>query len=173
MIYPDNIKKYSGTITKTKKKYTLRYKTKSRLFTIKEYLIENYNNEEDALKEIQKYQKKWAIANNLVKNKYDIVKIDDEECIKLYIKDNIYSLFDIDDINYIDKYIWYLINKNGYITTKDKDFNSKLTFHELKYGHNNIIHLNNNKLDNRSFNIQINENKEEEENLNNVSVIVE
>ena len=79
----------------------------------------------------------------------------------------------MDDINYIDKYIWYLINKNGYITTKDKDFNSKLTFHELKYGHNNIIHLNNNKLDNRSFNIQINENKEEEENLNNVSVIVE
>ena len=171
MIYPDNIKKYSGTITKTKKKYTLRYKTKSRLFTIKEYLIENYNSDEDTLKEIQKYQKKWAIANNLVKNKYEIVKTDSEEYIKLYIKDNIYSLIDLDDINYVDKYIWHLKSKSDFITTTDKEFNSRITFHELKYGHNNIIHLNNNKLDNRSFNIQLNENKEEE-NLNNVSVIV-
>ena len=172
MIYPDNIKKYSGTITKTKKKYTLRYKTKSRLFTIKEYLIEKYNSDEDTLKEIQKYQKKWAIANNLVKNKYEIVKIEGEEYIKLYIKDNMYSLIDLDDINYVDKYIWHLTSKSNFITTTDKEFNSRLTFHELKYGHNNIIHRNNNKLDNRSFNIHLNENKEEE-NLNNVSVIVE
>lgn len=157
-LYPTNIKKYAGTITQSKKKFSLRYKTQSRLFHIKDFYIKDYNSEDEALYATHEYKKKWAIANNLVKNKYEIIKEGTNKYIKLYIKNNIYSLIDIDDIDYIDKNIWSF-NKD-FIKTTDTESNKKLSFHELKYGHNNIIHINGNNLDNRSFNIKLNEDNE-------------
>ena len=163
--YPINIKKYAGTITKSKKKFSLRYKIQSRLFHIKDFYINEHNSEEEALYATQEYKKKWAIANNLVKNKYEIINNGSSEYIKLYIKNNIYSLIDKDDIDYVDKNIWSF-NK-GFIKTNDIESNKKICFHELKYGHNNITHINENKLDNRSFNIKLNEDNKEtlEENI--------
>lgn len=157
-LYPFNIKKYAGTITQSKKKFSLRYKTQSRLFHIKDFYIKDYNSEDEALHAVREYKKKWAIVNNLVKNKYEIIKDGSIEYIKLYIKPDIYTLIDKDDIDYIDKNIWSF-NK-GFIKTTDIELNKKLSFHELKYGHNNIFHINGNKLDNRSFNIKLNEDNE-------------
>tara|TARA_B110000858_G_C17645675_1_gene400280 strand:- start:302 stop:814 length:513 start_codon:yes stop_codon:yes gene_type:complete len=159
ILYPINIKKYAGTITQSKKKFSIRYKTQSRLFNIKDFHIKDYNSEEDALHATHEYKKKWAIINNLVKNKYEIIKDGSIEYIKLYIKPDIYTLIDKDDIDYIDKNIWSF-NK-GFIKTTDAESNKKLSFHELKYGHTNILHMNGNKLDNRSFNIKLNEDNKE------------
>jgi len=165
-LYPNNIKKYAGTITQTKKKFSIRYKTQSRLFHIKDFYIEEYETLEQALTATEEYKKKWAIVNNLVKNKYELVKDGDNTYVKLYIKNDTYSFVDYDDIDSIDKNIWS-VNK-GLIKTTDIETNAKVSFHELKYGHNNIIHINGNKLDNRSFNIKLNEhnNKELIEQLN-------
>ena len=45
----------------------------------------------------------------------------------------------------------------------------KMSFHEIKYGHRNIIHINNNTLDNRSDNIEIkNDKKIVEDNESNI-----
>ena len=168
ILYPLNIKKYAGTITKSNKKYSIRYKTKSRLFHIKDFYINEYDTIDDTLKATEEYKKKWAIANDLVKNKYEIIKENDHEYIKLYIKNDIYSLFDKEDFDYIDKHIWYY-NKDFIITNSTK-LNKKVSFHELKYGHNNVIHINENKLDNRSFNIKLNEDNKEITGENSIAI---
>ena len=41
----------------------------------------------------------------------------------------------------------------------DYETKKKMSFHEIKYGHRNIIHINNNTLDNRSDNIEIKNDK--------------
>ena len=78
MQYPNKIKKYAGTISKTNKKIIIKYKTKGRIFTIKEYLLSDFNSSDDAMKDAIEYKKKWSIVNNLVKNKYEIIQINEK-----------------------------------------------------------------------------------------------
>ena len=166
MQYPNNIKKYAGTISKTNKKIIIKYKTKGRIFTIKEYLLSDFNSSDDAMKDAIEYKKKWSIVNNLVKNKYEIIE-DNNKYIKIYTKNDKYFYIDHDDIDYIESHNWTISNNNKYAMSLDYETKKKMTFHEIKYGHRNIIHINNNTLDNRSINIEINENKN---NMNNKKI---
>ena len=74
-----------------------------------------------------------------------------------------------DDKDYIETHNWNLSNNNKYAMSLDYETKKKMTFHEIKYGHRNIIHINKNTLDNRSENIGINKNdninKEKESNI--------
>lgn len=164
MQYPNNIKKYAGTISKTNKKITIKYKTKGRIFTLKEFILSDYQNEDEAMNEAIEYKKKWSIVNNLVKNKYEILDDNGKKYLKVYTKNNKFFYIDKDDTNYIESYNWNLSHNNKYAMSLDYETKKKMTFHEIKYGHRNIIHINNDTLDNRSENIEINNNT-----INNVS----
>jgi hypothetical protein len=155
MLYPTNIKKYSGTISTTNKKIIIKYKTKGRIFTIKEFIFADFNNKEEAMEKAVEHKKKWSIVNNLVKNKYEIIEENNNKYIKIYTKNNKCFYIDYDDKNYIETHNWNLSTSNKYAMSLDDDTKKKMTFHEIKYGHRNIIHLNNNTLDNRIDNIEI------------------
>jgi hypothetical protein len=154
MLYPTNIKKYSGTISKTNKKIIIKYKTKGRIFIIKEYILDDYSSEEEVMCKAIEYKKKWSIVNNLVKNKYEVIEDDDTKYIKVYTKNDKFFYIDYDDENYIESHNWNIYNK--YASSIDPDTKKKVPFHQIKYGHKNIIHINKDNLDNRHPNIEIN-----------------
>jgi len=159
MLYPNNIKKYSGTISKTSKKIIIKYKTKGRIFTVKEFKIDEYDSIDKAMEMAIEYKKKWSIINNLVKNKYEIIDENEEKYIKVYTKNDKFFLIDYDDKDYIESNNWNLSTNNKYAMSLDYETKKKMSFHEIKYGHRNIIHINNNTLDNRSDNIEIKNDK--------------
>ena len=105
------------------------------------------------------YKKKWSIINNLVKNKYEIIDENEEKYIKVYTKNDKFFLIDYDDKDYIESNNWNLSTNNKYAMSLDYETKKKMSFHEIKYGHRNIIHINNNTLDNRSDNIEIKNDK--------------
>ena len=144
-----NIKKYSGTIVETNKKIIIKYKTKGRVFIVKEFIKDGNN----TMKEAINYKKRWAIVNNLVKNKYEVIEEGNDKYIKVYIKDDIQFLIDFDDANYIEKYNWTYGNGFKYIKTIDSTTKKKIAYHQLKLGYTNVIHGNNNIFDNRSYNL--------------------
>ena len=169
MLYPNNIKKYSGTISKTSKKIIIKYKTKGRIFTVKEFKIDEYDSIDKAMEMAIEYKKKWSIINNLVKNKYEIIDENEEKYIKVYTKNDKFFLIDYDDKDYIESNNWNLSTNNKYAMSLDYETKKKMSFHEIKYGHRNIIHINNNTLDNRSDNIEIkNDKKIVEDNESNI-----
>lgn len=159
MLYPNNIKKYSGTISKTSKKIIIKYKTKGRIFTVKEFKIDEYDSIDKAMEMAIEHKKKWSIINNLVKNKYEIIDENEEKYIKVYTKNDKFFLIDYDDKDYIESNNWNLSTNNKYAMSLDYETKKKMSFHEIKYGHRNIIHINNNTLDNRSDNIEIKNDK--------------
>ena len=159
MLYPNNIKKYSGTISKTSKKIIIKYKTKGRIFTVKEFKIDEYDSIDKAMEMAIEYKKKWSIINNLVKNKYEIIDENEEKYIKVYTKNDKFFLIDYDDKDYIESNNWNLSTNNKYAMSLDYETKKKMSFHEIKYGHRDIIHINNNTLDNRSDNIEIKNDK--------------
>ena len=165
MQYPTNIKKYAGTISKTNKKVIIKYKTQGRIFIIKEYLISDYKSLDDVMMYATEYKKKWSVVNNLVKNKYETIQDNGCKYLKVYTKNDKFFYIDEDDKDYIESHNWNLSNNNKYAMSLDYETKKKMTFHEIKYGHRNIIHINKDTLDNRSENIEINKNKNNNKNI--------
>ena len=106
-----------------------------------------------------------------MKNKYETIEDNSNKYLKVYTKNDKFFYIDADDKDYIESHNWNLSNNNKYAMSLDYETKKKMTFHEIKYGHRNIIHINKDTLDNRSENIEINKNnnknitKEKESNI--------
>jgi hypothetical protein len=154
-IYPDDIKKYSGTLIVKNNKIDFKIKKKNRIYNIRSFKFEDYNNSKDDTMDIAiKYKKKWSIANNMVQNYMELIETEKEPYYKVYYSEGKYFIIDKEDEYLIQKYSW--IKNNNYIATLIKNENGKkyIPFHKFKLDCNYIEHLNNNKLDNRSCNLK-------------------
>ena len=106
-------------------------------------------------KHYQQYLKYGHILERTTHDSNEIVICEDYAEIVLYNKDNIKiarALIDIEDIDKIKNYKWYL-NSDGYV------YNNKVgLLHRFLIGPSNdmvVDHINNNKFDNRKANLRI------------------
>ena len=140
--YPNNLKKYPGTIIEYKSKYVyIIYKNGSK-HIITEIKFGEFKTKDKAKDEIIKYKKNWGITNNLVKNKY-YININD---LNIYLGKNTWFMADLSDLNFIDNHIWN-VSRGKYIKyaitllpTKERKNKNKKEY--IKY-HNYLLNNNN------------------------------
>jgi hypothetical protein len=160
LLYPSNLKKYPGSIIEYKSKYIFMVYKNSCKHKIHEIKFGENKTKEKAKNEIIKYKKDWGIKNNLVKNKY---YVNDNE-LNIYLGKNIWFLADVNDLNFVDKYIWN-VSRGKYIKyaitlspkNERKDINKKeyKKFHNYITKSKDVNHKNSNTLDNRKNNLML------------------
>lgn len=153
IIYPENIKKYSGGVHPVKNKFRAKIRLKNYKFS--EY-FDTYEEAFDKLKNIN-IKKKLPIKN-LIYPQYKNEKLDHYEI--LLTKDK-RTKIDIEDLEKVDKYNWFY--DGGYALT---NLNGKLRLHNYIKDHiptdeKTIDHINTDRLDNRKLNLRIANNREQ------------
>lgn len=152
MNYPNNLAKYAGTIIKVKNKFIFKATKNKKIIEYAEFPYIDEDSKIIANNDAIQYKKNWSISNDKVKNKYII----DHNIIKIYVDSDKYFITDIDKIDDIDKYTWYIID--GYVGTMTKDVNKKrckLYFHNFITNNKNIVHKDGDKMNNTIDNLKI------------------
>ncbi len=152
-MYPDNLKKYPGTIQKRKDKFIFIINQKGKLIEEHEFPF-TLETKDQVKQDVENYKKKWGIDHDKVKNSYQIKDIYIEVELDLDHK----MLIDNDRKEEMEKYIWYHSNGQAYTMIpkgewKCKDKRESISFHKLITGKTKIQHKNGNQLDNRMENL--------------------
>lgn len=150
MNYSSNLSKYLGTIIKQNNKYIFKVIKDKKILHKKEFSFLNIL-QETAYQNAVDYKKKWSIDNNYTKNYYYI----DGDNIRVHLTFDKYFITNKNNLDKIEKYIWYLID--GYVGTmisEDKK-RKKIYLHNFLTDEKQVVHKDTNKMNNTTENLLV------------------
>lgn len=143
----------------------------------KNFLFSKYSSKEEAWKAAEEYRLNESLTRNLIKNRYRYITNDNNEIyLEVQATQDKTFICDIQDLQFVKDYTWYLHDTGKYVCIKTTLPNGKkVRFHNMITGWTKVDHIcGNGGLDNRRQNLRngemINSNNKKLQSNNNSGV---